>query len=245
MAEFGEEAIGSMGNDAPLAVLSDRTPPLFSYFKQLFAQVSNPPLDAIREKLVTSLELTCGRERNLFDQTPEHCAQLRLPGPIITNEQLSKIRDIDTRGIKSKTISTLFQVELATGSLENSIERICSEASAAIEEGYEIIILSDFGVNSKKAAVPSLLATSGVHHHLIREGSRSQVGLIVQSGEPREVAHFALLIGYGAAAINPYMVFESLDSINRIRAAEQTRLTVENYIKAGNKGILKIILLLF
>ena len=240
MAEFGEEAIGSMGNDAPLAVLSDKNPPLFSYFKQLFAQVSNPPLDAIREKLVTSLELTCGRERNLFDQTPEHCAQLRLASPIITNEQLTKIRDIDVSGIKSKTISTLFKVKAGRGSLENSMDRICKEASEAIKQGYEILILSDKGVNSANAPVPSLLATAGVHHHLIREGSRSQVGLVVQSGEPREVAHFALLIGYGAAAINPYMVFESLDSINKSRLARQTKLTSGNYIKAANKGILKI-----
>ena len=238
----GTEPVGSMGNDAPLAVLSDQCPLLFSYFKQLFAQVSNPPLDAIREELVTSLEATLGSEQNLFDETPEHCHQLRIRKPILTNHELEKIRNINKDKLRAKTLSTLFDPEEGKGSLKRAMDRLCEEASAAVSEGYTLLILSDRGVDRDHAPIPSLLATAGVHHHLIREGTRTKVGLVVESGEPREVAHFCLLTGYGAGAINPYLAFETLADLAE-QAAFLTPLDYktaeEHYIKAAHKGILK------
>ena len=243
MAVEGAEPVGSMGNDAPLAVLSDETPLLFSYFKQLFAQVSNPPLDAIREELVTSLDATTGAERNLFDETPEHSRQLRVRRPVLSNAQLEQIKQINVRGIRAETISTLFEPEAGEGALRLAMDRVCEEASAAIENGCEILVLSDRGVNRRRAPIPSLLATAGVHHHLIREGTRTKVGLVVESGEPREVAHFALLIGYGASAVNPYLAYETLADMERKTAfIEPVRdgTPEEHYVKALHKGILKI-----
>ena len=246
MAADGIEPTGSMGNDAPLAVLSENTPLLFSYFKQLFAQVSNPPLDAMREELVTSTRAMIGSERNLFEETPEHCRQLMLKEPILTDEQLEQIRRIDANGIRSTTLSILFDPRDA-GSLEEAVDRVCEEAGEAVEEGYAILILSDRGVDAEHAPIPSLLATAAVHHHLIRLGTRTRVGLVVESGEPREVAHFALLLGYGAGAINPYLAFETLGNMREEMgedAAEQAPLdygtTVKNFIKASHKGIVKI-----
>ena len=243
MALNGSEPTGSMGNDAPLAFTSDKAPLLFNYFKQLFAQVSNPPLDAIREELVTSLSGTIGPERNLFGETAEHAHQLRIASPVITNTELEKIRSLDDGTLKACTISTLFDPNAGTGSMEKAVTRVCDEASQAIKDGHTILILSDRRSDRNNAHTPSLLATAAVHHHLIREGSRSNVGIVVESGEPREVAHFSLLAGYGAAAINPYMAYETL--------ADQTRKklflrpidykTAEyNYLKALNKGMLKI-----
>ena len=243
MAATGTEAIGSMGNDAPLAVLSDQNPLLFGYFKQLFAQVSNPPLDAIREELVTSLEATVGPERNLLDETPQHCRQLRLKYPVLSDSDLAKIKHANRAGLKAATLSTLFRPADGAGSLEHAMDRLFREASEAISKGHSILILSDRGVDQDNAAIPSLLATAGVHHHLIREGSRTRAGIVVESGEPREVAHFALLIGYGASAVNPYLALESLGRM----AAEKSFLTTfdygeaeKNYLKAAQKGILKI-----
>ncbi|MCI0440548.1 MAG: glutamate synthase subunit alpha, partial [Chloroflexi bacterium] len=214
MALNGAEPVGSMGNDSPLAVLSDQGPLLFNYFKQLFAQVSNPPLDAIREELVTSLSATIGPEQNLLSETPEHCHQLRLDGPVLTNKQLEQIRDLGTTpplnpplskggttggiSLRAKTLSTLFPADNGKAALKKAMDNLCAEASKAIAEGYTILVLSDRGVDRDHAAIPSLLATAGVHHRLIREGTRMKAGLVVESGEPREVAHFALLIGYGA-----------------------------------------------
>ncbi|MDA1347910.1 MAG: glutamate synthase large subunit, partial [Chloroflexi bacterium] len=243
MAIEGAEPVGSMGNDTPLAVLSDQTPLLFSYFKQLFAQVSNPPLDAIREELVTSMEATCGAERNLFDETPEHSRQLRIRKPVLTNRQMEQIKRIDVRRIRSKTISTLFEPEAGQGSLKSAMDRVCREASVAVRAGYAILVLSDRGVDGAHAPIPSLLATAGVHHHLIREGTRTKVGLVVESGEPREVAHFALLIGYGAAAINPYLALETLADMERQSSFLEpikNGTPEEHYIKAIHKGILKV-----
>ena len=243
MAVEGAEPVGSMGNDAPLAVLSDQTPLLFSYFKQLFAQVSNPPLDAIREELVTSLDATTGAERNLFDETPEHSRQLRIRRPVLSNTQLEQIKQINIRGIRAKTISTLFDPELGEGALRLAMDRVYEEASAAIEDGFSILVLSDRGVNQSRAPIPSLLATAGVHHHLIREGTRTKVGLVVESGEPREVAHFAILIGYGASAINPYLAYETLSDMERKTAfiePMKNGTPEEHYVKALHKGILKI-----
>ncbi len=240
MADGGYEAIGSMGNDASLAVLSDQNRPLFDYFKQLFAQVSNPPLDAIREELVTSLEAFIGSEQNLFDESPLHCRQLRLKSPMLTGEQLAKIRALNRPGLTSTTLSTLF--DAGNGSLEEALDALCQAASRAVADGNNIIILSDRGVDGAHAAIPSLLATGAVHHHLTRTGARTRVGLVVESGEPREVQHFCLLIGYGAGGINPYLALESVRDL-----AERGELNgakpdyaVDNFIKASEKGILKV-----
>ena len=243
MASTGAEAVGSMGNDIPLAVLSDRPQVVFNYFKQVFAQVTNPPLDAIKEELVTSTESFIGRERNLFEETPQHCHQLKLKEPIITNEELEKIRHMNVGEIRATTLSALFPAGQGEGALEVALEELCANASGAVEEGYSIIVLSDRGVDRDHTPIPSLLATSAVHHHLIREGSRTRVGLVVESGEPREIAHVALLLGYGAGAINPYLAFETLNALVQqgamtpeVDAASAT----ENYIKAIHKGVVKV-----
>ncbi len=241
MAANGYEAVGSMGNDAPLAVLSEKNQLLFNYFKQLFAQVTNPPLDAIREELVTSLEAFIGCERNLFEETPRHCHQLKLKSPLVSNEGLEKIRRAAVDAVRSVTLSTRFDAQ-GNGSLEAALDTLCAQASQAIRDGYCLIILSDRGMDSRQAPIPSLLATAAVHHHLIREGSRTKVGLVVESGEPREVHHFCLLLGYGAGAINPYLALASVRDM-----AERGQLNganpdyaVQNYIKANEKGLLKV-----
>ena len=242
MASGGAEAVGSMGNDTPLGVLSDRSPLVFSYFKQLFAQVTNPPLDAIREELVTSLEGYVGSEQNLFDETPEHCRQLKLMRPLLSNYELEQIRNIDRNGIRATTLSTLFTPGEGEGAMERALERLRAEATAAIAAGYQILVLSDRGVDADYAPIPSLLATSAVHHHLIHEGSRARVGLIVESGEPREVSHFCLLVGYGAAAINPYLAFETIaDMVQQgtMSVPVSAKHAEENFIKAMDKGLLK------
>ena len=242
MALTGADPVGSMGTDVPLAVMSEQSPVLFHYFRQRFAQVSNPPLDSIREELVTSTRAMIGRERNLFDESPEHCRQLTIREPFITNSDLEKIREIDVNGIRSKTLSMLFDPE-ERGGLKRAMDRLCREASQAIEEGYSILILSDRGVDSDHAPIPSLLATAGVHHHLIREGSRTRCGLVIESGEPRDIAHLALLVGYGAGAVNPYMVFESMESMIREEyfLTDIDYKTAEyNFIKGAHKGVVKI-----
>ncbi len=242
MALTGADPVGSMGTDVPLAIMSDQSPVLFHYFRQRFAQVSNPPLDSIREELITSTRAMIGRERNLFDETPEHCRQLTIKEPFITNSDLEKIREIDVNGIRSKTLSMLFDPE-ERGGLRAAMGRLCREASQAIEEGYSILILSDRGVDSNYAPIPSLLATAGVHHHLIREGTRTRCGLVVESGEPRDIAHLALLIGYGAGAINPYLVFESMDNMIRedyFLTSIDYKTAENNFIKGAHKGVVKI-----
>ena len=243
MAETGAEAVGSMGNDTPLAVLSDRPQLLFNYFKQLFAQVTNPPLDAIREELVTSLEMTVGETRNLLDETPEHCQQLKLPYPILTNEELERVRRINVKGIRAKTLSALFSLTEGPGSLERAVDRLCQEADQAAREGYAILILSDRDMGSDLAPIPSLLATSATHHHLIREGLRMKVGLVVESGEPREAQHFALLIGYGASAVNPYLAYETLAGMAEqgfLPQGVDVHTAEKNFIKALHKSMLKV-----
>ena len=243
MAISGAEAVGSMGNDTPLAVLSEKPQLLFSYFKQLFAQVSNPPLDAIREELVTSLEAFIGSEQNLFEETPEHCHQLKLKEPVLTGAELEKIRNVSVGRLRAATCSMLFDTAEGPGALERAVERLCREASDAVAAGRSIIVLSDRGVDSRYVPVPSLLATAAVHHHLIREGVRTRVGLVVESGEPREVMHFALLIGYGAGAVSPYLAFEAL---RELAEREVSPLPVDgytaekNFTKAINKGVLKV-----
>jgi glutamate synthase domain-containing protein 2/glutamate synthase domain-containing protein 1/glutamate synthase domain-containing protein 3 len=244
MALNGVEPTGSMGNDAPLAVLSKRPQLLFSYFKQLFAQVSNPPLDAIREELVTSVSMRLGSQQNLFDETPEHARMLKLETPILTNAEMDKVRGLNQPGITSTTLSTLFRVADGAGALEKAMEALCAKASEAVATGANIIILSDRGVDRGHAPIPSLLATAGVHHHLVREGSRTRVGLVVESGEPREISQFALLIGYGAGAVNPYLAYETLWDMRGQSVFPDSmddEAVKKNYIKALNKGLLKVI----
>ena len=242
MALDGGEAVGSMGNDAALAVLSDEDQLLFNYFKQLFAQVTNPPLDAIREELVTSTGAFIGCEQNLFDETPLHCRQLRLNSPIITEEELERVRQLSVEGVRSTTLSTLFDAEAGPGALKTALDSLCAQASQAVSEGYSILILSDLGVDSRWAAIPSLLATSGVHHHLIREGTRTKVGLVVESGEPREVQHFSLLVSYGAGAICPYVALETVRDMARSGELNGTQpdYAVKNFVKANEKGLVKV-----
>ncbi len=243
MAQNGEEPVGSMGTDTSLAVLSNRPRVLYDYFKQLFAQVTNPPLDAIREELVTQMATTIGPERNLLKPEPESCRQIKLKTPILDNEQLARIRYVDRLGFKSITLGMLFPVAEGGEGLARALEELCLKASQAIAEGYTFIILSDRGVDKELAPIPALLATAGVHHHLVREGTRTRVGLIIETGEPREVHHAALLIGYGAGAINPYLAFETLDDMilqGLLPGLDHTK-AVKNYIKALNKGVLKVI----
>ncbi|CAI8041042.1 Ferredoxin-dependent glutamate synthase 1 [Geodia barretti] len=242
MAENGYEAVGSMGNDAPLAVLSDQNQLLFNYFKQLFAQVTNPPLDAIREELVTSLVTFIGSEQNLFDETPLHCRQLRLESPIIDDVDLSKIKGLDQDGLRSVTLPMLFDPHGGDDSLRDSIETLRKQASDAIADGCSIIVLSDRGVGPNDVPIPSLLATGAVHHHLIREGTRTKVGLVVETGEAREVHHFALLIGYGAGAINPYLALETVRTMVQTGQlnGHTADYAVKNFVKANEKGVLKV-----
>jgi len=242
-AMTGAEPVGSMGTDTPLAVLSDRPNLVFNYFKQLFAQVSNPPLDAIREELVTSLEVNLGEVRNLLDETPEHSRQLKLPYPVLSSEDLERVRDIDVNGIRATTLSALFSPQDSSGSLEKAIARLCDEAAQAVRDGYGIIVISDRGVDAEHAPIPSLLATSVVHHHLIREDLRMKVGLVVESGEPREVQHFALLVGYGASAVNPYLALETIEEMagrGILSNGTDPHLFEQNFIKAMHKGVLKV-----
>ena len=203
MARNGAEAIGSMGTDTPVAVLSDRPRMLFDYFAQLFAQVTNPPLDAIREELVTSLSSTIGAEGNLLDPRPESCVQVELPFPILDNDELAKLIHIDDDGdrpeFRAQVISGLYRVAGGGTALREALDRVRSEASLAIGQGTRILVLSDRDSDAEWAPIPSLLLTSAVHHHLIREKTRTMVGLVVESGDAREVHHMALLCGYGAA----------------------------------------------
>ena len=243
MAENGAEAVGSMGNDTPLAVLSDEAPLLFWYFKQLFAQVSNPPLDAIREELVTSVESFIGCEGNLFDETPKQCRQLKLHRPVLTNAELAKIRAIEDGYAKSVTLSSVFRPADGPGALKSAMDALCEAASAAVADGCTIIILSDRNIDAEHAPIPSLLATSGLHHHLIREGMRTKVGIVVESGEPRDVGQISLLFGYGAGAVNPYVAFETLAQMARERAysnGTDYKTAEKNYVKAVLKGVVKV-----
>src|SRR6185295_3072626 len=213
MATDGYEAVGSMGNDTPLAILSDRPQLLYNYFKQLFAQVTNPPLDAIREEIITSLVTTIGSEGNLLVESAEQCRLLRLEQPILTDQELEQIRALDQPGLRTRTLSMLFPRTAGPAGLQQRMEELRKEASAAIADGITLLILSDRGVDADNVPIPALLATSGIHHHLLREKTRTRCGLIIETGEPREVQHFALLTGYGAGAVNPYLALATLDSL--------------------------------
>ncbi|MBN1869658.1 MAG: glutamate synthase large subunit [Candidatus Omnitrophica bacterium] len=252
MAINGIEATGSMGDDTPLAVFSRRPELLFSYFKQLFAQVTNPPIDSIREEMVMDETVMLGGERNLLDETPGHCRRLRIPRPIVTNDELERIRYVDLEKLKATTISILFEkskittqdVKGARKAMQQALEDIFKRADEAIGGGYTILVLSDRGVDEGHIPVPSLLACSGLHHHLIRRGTRTKVSLVVETGEAREMHHFAVLIGYGANAVNPYLAFETLENqINKGTYPEHVtyELAHKNFFKATRKGLFKII----
>lgn len=247
MFEKGEEAIGSMGNDAPLAVLSKKPQLIYNYFKQLFAQVTNPPIDAIREEIVTSTDTMIGPEQNLLEPVPESARQIKLNSFILNNAELEKLRllgesesDFGKFGFKSITIPMLFDREHGAQGLEWALDGLCHLASKAIEDGYDILILSDRQMSEYRVPIPALLAVSAVHHHLIREGTRTHCGFVLESGEPREVHHFALLLGYGATAINPYLAFETIHDQIRTRDLEIDQKRAEtNYTRSVKKGVVK------
>ena len=246
MAASGTEPLGSMGTDTPLAVLSKRPRLLFDYFAELFAQVTNPPLDAIREELVTSMSGTIGPEQNLLAPSPASCRQIVLPNPVIDNDDLAKIwhvnADGDLPGFQCALIDGRFRVHGGGPALAAALLRVADECSAAVAAGARIIILSDRDCDADHAPIPSLLLTAAVHRHLIRTGQRTKVGLVVETGEAREVHHIALLIGYGAAAVNPYLAFESIDDLveRRVLDAADSQAAIGSYIKALSKGVLKV-----
>ncbi|MFO0951080.1 MAG: glutamate synthase large subunit [Isosphaeraceae bacterium] len=244
MGNNGEEAIGSMGTDTPLAVLSDRAQPLFNYFKQLFAQVTNPPLDAIREELVTSVFTGAGGEGNLLDPAPENCRQISIDMPVIDNDELAKLKQLEGwRGFKSAVVPMLFDASEGAEGMRKGLESLFEKAVEAIKGGANLIILTDRGVGPKLAPIPSLLATAGLHHHLVRQGMRTRAGLIVECGDAREVHHFALLLGYGAGTINPYVAFETLDQMIKLGMIDPKidhAEAVYRYRKAIKKGVVKV-----
>ena len=247
MARTGAEPIGSMGTDTPIAVLSERPRLLFDYFSQLFAQVTNPPLDAIREELVTSLAGTIGPESNLLEPGPASCRMLQLPFPVINNDELGKIRHInrygDLPGYATHVVRGLYTVHGGGAALRDRLDEICAEVSAAIQDGARIIVLSDRHSNADVAPIPSLLLTGAVHHHLVREKTRTQVGLLVESGDVREVHHVALLIGFGATAVNPYLAMESAEDLARadvILNNIDPEVAVRNLVYSLGKGVLKV-----
>jgi glutamate synthase (ferredoxin) len=245
MAADGTEAIGSMGNDAALAVLSERPQLLYNYFKQLFAQVTNPPVDCIREDCIMSMAATIGREYNLLKPTPQTARQIGLASPILLNHELDKLRQLEgtTNGrFKSVTLPILYNPKEGAAGLERELFGVCKQASSAIATGVEYVILSDRAIGTNYAPIPALLAVAAVHHHLIREGTRTQVSLVIETGEPREVHHFALLVGYGAGAINPYLAFETIEDMVRqghIKKADAEK-SIKNYVKAIDKGVMKV-----
>ena len=242
MAQDAVEPIGAMGTDIPLAVLSDQPQLLYNYFKQLFAQVTNPPIDALREEIVTGTETFLGSEGNLLNPTPQSCRQLKLDHPVLSNEQLAQIAKLDQTSFKSVKLPILFKASEGGDGLQNALEELYQSALHHIKTGTNIIILSDRDFNAEMVAIPALLAVSGLHHFLIRKQVRTQVSLLIESAEPREVHHFALLLGYGASAINPYLAFETIrDMVNRSLLKGDEHKAEYNYIKAVVKGIVKVL----
>ncbi|HEX7653013.1 MAG TPA: glutamate synthase large subunit [Verrucomicrobiae bacterium] len=241
MAKDGQQPLGSMGTDTPLAVLSEKPQLLYNYFKQLFAQVTNPPIDPIREEIVTATHTMVGSRGGLLKPGPESCAMIRLEEPILTNEELDKLRFINKPGFKTETLSILFPVAEGAKGLEAALDKLFKAADEAIKQGVNILILSDRGISQEMAPIPALLATAGLHHHLIRAGSRSKTGLVLESGEPREVHHFALLIGYGCSAINPYLAYETIDDLIKegLLPGLDHKTGVKKFIKAAIKGVVK------
>ena len=244
MALEGKEPTGSMGTDTPLAVLSERPQLLFNYFKQHFAQVTNPPIDPLREEMVMSLKMSLGPEQNLFDETPEHCQRVLINHPILTAGELEKIRQLRVSPFAvSNTLSMLFSTARGAKGLEEAVEKLCENSEKAVKGGSTVLVLSDKGVNREQAPIPSLLATAAVHHHLVRRGIRTRTTLVVETAEAREVHHFALLVGYGATAINPYLALETLAEMAGSDMLEGVEFeeAAKNYAKAINKGLLKVI----
>ena len=241
MARDGKEPVGSMGNDAALAVLSPRPQLLFNYFKQLFAQVTNPPIDPIREEIVMSMETTIGAEGNLLAEAEEDCRQLHLKSPILTDVQMEFIKELDRPGLRTTVVSTLFRADDGPTGVQKALERICAQAEIAVNAGSTIIVLSDRGTNRRFAALPSLLATGAVHQYLVRMHQRARCGLVVETGEAREVMHFCLLTGYGAGAVNPYMAYEIIDDLVRreVVVEDEPGKAKKKFIKAIEKGMLK------
>ncbi|WP_059009214.1 glutamate synthase large subunit [Streptomyces specialis] len=247
MAKTGAEPIGSMGTDTPIAALSDRPRLIFDYFSQLFAQVTNPPLDAIREELVTSLLSSLGPQGNLLEPTPASCRSVSLPFPVLDNDELAKLihinADGDLPGFAAVTLCGLYRVAGGATALADRLTEICAEADAAIADGARLIVLSDRHSDAERAPIPSLLLTSAVHHHLIRTKQRTQVGLLIEAGDVREVHHVALLIGYGAAAVNPYLAMETVEDLvarGTFLTGVDTATATRNLIKALGKGVLKV-----
>jgi glutamate synthase (NADPH/NADH) large chain len=243
MALDAKEPIGSMGTDAPLAVLSDQPQHLANYFKQLFAQVTNPPIDPIRERLVMSLATFVGNNGNLLQQDPLSCHTVALKHPILSNHELEKIRSIDTGIFQAKTLQCYFMADGKPGSLKRGLERICRYAVDAVEDGFEVIILSDRAIDSDHAPIPTLLATSAIHHHLIRKGYRGKVGIVVEAGDVWEVHHFACLLGFGATAINPYLALSTIRDMklsDKLQTNVDVELLKKNYVKAVKEGLLKV-----
>jgi glutamate synthase domain-containing protein 2/glutamate synthase domain-containing protein 1/glutamate synthase domain-containing protein 3 len=243
MANTGQEPVGSMGNDLALAVLSDRQPPLFAYFKQLFAQVTNPAIDSIRESVVMSLASGVGPSANLLDETPEHAHQLVMRQPILRDHELERLRQVSHDVFAAHTIDITWPVAEGPEGMERAVARICEEAHDCVAEGVSVLILSDREVSPERAAIPSLLAVAAVHHHLVREGTRLRCGLVIESGEPRETHHMATLIGYGASAVNPYLMFESLTDLREAEMLGELRQeeAEANVVKAIGKGLLKVL----
>src|SRR5205085_7848399 len=244
MAAMGEEPVASMGNDAALAVMSDRQRPLFSYFMQLFAQVTNPPIDPIRESVVMSLQAGVGAEVNLLSETPEQAHQLVMDQPILRNHELEKLRQVSHEIFDAATLDITWPIEQGHRGMEIRIYDLVAEAANHVDHGANILILSDRNLGPERVAIPSLLAVAAVHHHLVRGGTRLRTGLVIESGEPRNIHHMATLIGYGAAAINPYVMFESIDELadRTLVAGDLDREEAEKRIvKAIGKGLLKTI----
>ena len=242
MAVKGEEPVGSMGTDTPLACLSDKPQSLFNYFKQLFAQVTNPPIDPIREEMVMSLISYIGSERNILEETSEHCHMLKLAHPLLTNRDLEKLRRVSNRDLLATTLPALFPANEGETGLRRALDELCRRASRAVKAGYSLLILSDRGVDKDYAPIPCLLALAAVHNLLVREETRTQVALITESGEPREVMHFALLSGYGASAINPYLALESVENLafrGELGENVTPEIAVKHFLKAVKKGLLK------
>ena len=243
MALEGKEPIGSMGSDIPLAILSDQPQHLSSYFKQLFAQVTNPPIDPIRERMVMSLSTFVGNNGNLLNEDPLSCHSVALKHPVLNNHELEKIRSIDTGIFQAKTLQSYFRADGKPASLKKGLDRLCRYAVDAVEDGFEVLILSDRAIDSEHAPIPSLLATAAVHHHLIRKGLRGQVGLVIEAGDVWEVHHYACLIGFGATAINPYLALSTISDLkesNKLLTELDKKQLTKNYIKAVNEGLLKV-----
>ncbi|HEV2396327.1 MAG TPA: glutamate synthase large subunit [Candidatus Sulfotelmatobacter sp.] len=242
MATKGQEPVGSMGTDTPLACLSDKPQSLFNYFKQLFAQVTNPPIDPIREEMVMSLISYIGSERNILEEAPQNCHMLKLAHPLLTNRDLEKLRRVSNRDLLATTLPTLFRASDGEAGLKRALDELCQRASLAVRAGYSLLILSDRGVDKDYAPIPCLLALAAVHNLLVREETRTQVALITESGEPREVMHFALLSGYGASAINPYLALESVENLawqGESGEGVTAEIAVKHFLKAIKKGLLK------